>query len=133
MIFGGNNVDFIEIGFMISSDNGVAVCSEIISDGRFGLLSDFGSVFLRIFRCFEIRNGFAWFKGFAMFRCETVFINGGDVNFGAIADVFFKTIVRIFSGEIFHILITSNFGYNRGGGNFADESVGFDTGSDVGF
>jgi len=116
---------------VISGDNSVAMIREIVCYSRFGLLADSGSIFLRFFWSLEIRKGFARFKRFTMLGCEAILIDGGDMGFGAVADVLVKTIVGIFGSEVFHILVTGDFGDDGSGGNLADESVGFDAGSDV--
>lgn len=131
MVFGRDNIDFVKVSFVVPCDNDVALFGEIIRDSGFGLLADFGSVFLSGGGRFEIREGLAGFERFTMLGCETAFIDGGDMSFGAIADVLVKTVVGILGGEVFHILITSDFGDDGSGGDFADESVGFNAGGDV--
>lgn len=48
--------------------------------------------------------------------CEGLFVGGG-----AVADVLFETVARVFLGEINHVVITSDFGDDGGGGDFFDE------------
>ena len=62
-----------------------------------------------------------------MLSSEAVLVNGCDMGFGAVADVFVEAVVWIFGGEIHHIMVTGDFGNDGCGGDFADFIVGFDT------
>lgn len=54
VIFSGDEVDFVEFGFMVMSNNSVTLFFKIISDGQFGLLAGFSGVFVKGFCGFEI-------------------------------------------------------------------------------
>ena len=47
--------------------------------------------------------------------------------------MFVKLVVWIFVGEIYHVVITGDFGDNRGGGDCAKFIIGFNAGRYVGF
>lgn len=57
---------------------------------------------------------------------ETVFVDSLDMGFGAVTDVLIETVFWVFSGELYHVLVASDFGDDGGGGDFADFGVGFD-------
>ena len=96
-------------------------------------MTSFGGVFGRFDRRGEAGKGFARFEGFTMFGCEAVFMNGFDVDFGAVADVFVEAIVWVFSGKINHIVVTGDLGDDGGSRDFTDFRVAFDTGGGVFF
>ena len=56
---------------------------------------------------------------------EAILINGGEMGFGAVADVLFEMIVGIFLGKLYHVMISCDLGDNRGSRDFADEGVCF--------
>lgn len=45
-VFYGDEIDFVEIGFMVSCYNSVTLLLQISSDGLFGLLTDFSGIFM---------------------------------------------------------------------------------------
>lgn len=65
-----------------------------------------------------------------MLGAGSEFEKGGFMSSGAVADVFFKSVARVFFGEVGHIAIAGDFGDNRGGTDFFDEKVGFREESD---
>ena len=91
----------------------------------------FGGVFLGLFRDGESRERFAGLERFAMFFRETVFANCLDVGLGAVTDMLIKTILWVFLGEFYHVLIAGDFGDDGSGGDFANFSVGLNTGGRV--
>ena len=64
---------------------------------------------------------------------EAVLVNGCEMGFGAVADVLVKMIVWVLGGEVDHIVITGDFGDDRGGGDFAYLGIGFDVSGRVFF
>ena len=97
----------------------------------FGFLADASGVFMGFYLGGEAGKRFAGFKRFAMLFCEAVFIDGGNVRFGAIANVLVESILWVFGRKIYHIVVAGNFGDDGGGGDFADFGVGFDAGGGV--
>ena len=47
-----------------------------------------------------------------MFFDETVFVDSLDMGFGAVTDVLIETVFWVFSGELYHVLVASDFGDN---------------------
>ncbi len=90
-----DDVDFIEECLVVSFNNCVIVAFQIIGDGLFGLSADVGGIFAGFCNSLESRKRFTWFERFAMLVGETIFVNGIDVRFGAITNVFFETVIRI--------------------------------------
>ena len=46
VFFGGDNIDFVKMSFVVSSDNSVAVINQVIRDGGLGFFTDISGVFL---------------------------------------------------------------------------------------
>ena len=46
VVFDTDNVDFVEVGFVVLFNDGVAVLLKVISDERFSLFADGGGVFV---------------------------------------------------------------------------------------
>lgn len=133
VVFGADDVDFVEESLMVAGDDGVAVSFEIISDESFGFLADVGGVLLG-FDCWcEAGKGFAWFERFAVLWGEAVFIDSIDVSLGAVADMLVESVFGVFFGEINHIVIAGDFGDNGSGRDFANLIVAFDTSGGVFF
>ena len=81
----------------------------------------------------KAREGFTGLEGFAVLGGEAIFINSGDVGFGAVADMIIETVIWVFGYEVSHVVITGDFGDDRGSGNSFEFCIGFDAGSDVWF
>ena len=96
-----------------------------------GLFADDGGIFLWFRFWGETRKGFAGFEGFAVLGSKAVFVDSFSVSFGAVADVFVEAVVWVFFGKVYHVMVASDFGNDRGGGNFADFGVSFDKGGSV--
>lgn len=79
----------------------------------------------------ETGKGFARFERLAMFGGEAMFVDGGDVSFGAVTDMFVEAVVWVFFGEVHHVVVTSDFGDDGSGGNGFEFAVGFDASGDV--
>ena len=105
----------------------------MVGDSLFGFLADAGGVFMGFYLGDEAGKRFAGFKRFAVLFCEAVFIDGGNVRFGAIANVLVESIFWIFGCKVYHIAVAGNFGDDGSGGNFADFGVGLDDGRGIGF
>ena len=80
----------------------------------------------------ETREGFAGFKGFAMLGGEAVFVDGGEMGFGAVADMLVETVGGVLWREVDHIAVAGDFGDDGGGGDSFKLRVGFDDGGDIG-
>lgn len=128
VVFGADDVDFVEEGFVIAGDDGMAVLFEVISDELFGALAYVGGVLLRLGWCCEAGEGFTGLERLAVFWGEAVLIDSIDVSFGAVADVLVEAIFGVFFGKRYHIIVTGDFGDNGGGGDFANFVVTFDAG-----
>ena len=76
---------------------------------------------------------FAWFEGFAMFGGKTVFVDGLDMGFGAVADVFVEAIVWVLGSKLYHVLVAGDFSDNGGSGDFTDFSIRFYAGRNIVF
>ncbi len=77
-------------------------------------------------------EGFTGFKRFAMFGSETIFVDGGEMGFGTIADMLVETVGGVFWCEVDHIMVTGDFGDDGGGGDSFELCIGFDNGGDIG-
>ena len=60
----------------------------------------------------------------SVFGAGTELGEGGAMLGGAIADVFFETVIGVLLGESDHVLVAGDFGDNGGGGDFFDEVIG---------
>ena len=131
VVFGADDVDFVKIGFVVLFDDGVSVLFEICGNELLGLFANRSGVFARLLFWREAGERFAGFEGFAVFFCQAVLIDSGDVRFGTVADVFIEPIFWVVGSEVYHIVVTSNFSDDGGGGDFADFNIGFDEGGGV--
>ena len=95
------------------------------------MFAGIGGIFAFFGFWLKARKGFAGFEGLAVLPSEAVLVNGCDMGFGAVADVLIEAVLRIFGGEIHHIMVTGDFGDDGCGGDFADFIVGFDTCRDI--
>ena len=132
VVFYTNDVDFVEVGFVVAGDDGVAVIYEIISNERLGLFTFGGGVFVRLGFFCKTGEGLAGFKRFAMFGGEAVFVDGGEMRFGTIADMLVETVGGVFWCKVDHIVVTGDFGDDGGGGDSFKLCIGFDDGGDIG-
>ena len=131
VVFCADNIDFVEESLMVAGDDSMTVLFKIISDELFSVFA-YGSGVLFGFNCrCEAEEGLTGFERFTVFWGETIFINSCDVSFGAVADVLVKSVLGVFIGEVYHIMITGDFGDNGGGGDFAYFIVAFDAGGSV--
>ena len=96
IIFSRDEVDFVEMSFVVVFDDGVTVLGKVVGDGLFGLRALGGGVFGAGGDWLEAREGFAGFERFAVFVGEAVLVDGGSVSFGAIADVLVKMVIGVF-------------------------------------
>ena len=88
----------------------------MVSDDRFGFLAFICGVFIGSeFFGRESGEGFTGFEGFAVLRSEAVFIDGFDVRFGAVADVFVESVFGVLGGELDHVVISCDFGDDGSG------------------
>lgn len=63
-----------------------------------------------------------------MFGGETVLVDCFDMRFGAVADVFIKTVFGKFGGEFNHVVVTGDFGDDGSGRDGFNFGVAFDAG-----
>ena len=77
---------------------------------------------------FKTRKRFTRLEGLAMFGGEAILIDGFDVGFSAVADVVVESVFWVFFGKFNHIVISSDFGDDGGGRDFANFIVAFDAG-----
>ncbi len=57
---------------------------------------------------------------------EAVLIDSFDMSAGAVTDVFIETVVGVFVGKVYHIVVAGDFGDDGSGGDGANFAVGFD-------
>ena len=50
------------------------------------------------------------------------------MSFGAVANMFVKTVFRELVSELYHVIIPSDFGNDGSGGDFTDFIIAFDAG-----
>ena len=81
--------------------------------------------------CGEAGKGFAGFEGFAVFGCEAVLVDGFDMSFGAVADVFIELVFWILGANVYHVVVAGNFSDDGGGGDGLELGIGFDTCGDI--
>lgn len=93
----------------------------MVGDDLLGFTSDFCGVF-------EVDDGL---EAGAVFGAWAVELKGFFVEGGAVADVLVEVVGGVFFCEVFHVVVTGDFGENAGGGDFGDEEVGFDEGGNV--
>ena len=63
-----------------------------------------------------------------MLQSEAILINCFDMSFGAVANMFVKTVFWELVGELYHVIIPSDFGNDGSSGNFTDFIIAFDAG-----
>lgn len=63
-----------------------------------------------------------------MFWGEAILINCFDMSFGAVADMLVKTVFWELVSELYHVIISSDFGNDGSSGNFMDFIIAFDAG-----
>lgn len=63
-----------------------------------------------------------------MLQSEAILINCFDMSFGAVANMFVKTVFRELVSELYHVIISSDFGNDGSGGDFTDFIIAFDAG-----
>lgn len=72
-------------------------------------------------------------EAFPMLRSEAVFLYGPLVSGSAITNMTIKTIIWIEFAKLGHVGVTGDLRDDAGGGNFADEKIGFLQNSDMRF
>ena len=118
-----NKINFAKLSFVVFEEDFVTFGCEKIGDDLFGLGADFGGIFTnrgsrRDFgKAGETANGA---KAETMLRGDAVLLESGEMFFGTIAFVLLERIFGVFFGEINHVVVTSDFGKNGGGGDFFD-------------
>lgn len=98
VIFDGNNIDFIKESFVIFSDDLMTVFDQVFYSGVFTERAKVGGVFDGFFGFNKTRERFAGFKRFTVFWGEPIFIDGFEMRFGSVADVFVELIFWVFGG-----------------------------------
>lgn len=128
---GGDEVDFVKLGFVIAGEEGVAASLEVGSNASFrratsGGGSGGGGSRIKPFGCGFVRHdGSDWAEAATVFGGGAEGAESGTVGGGAVADVFFKAIVGILVGKVNHVLVAGDLGDDAGGGDCFDAEVGF--------
>ena len=68
-----------------------------------------------------------------MFGGEAVFVDSGDVGFGAVANVLIESVFWIVGGEVYHVAVTGDFSNDGSGRNFFELGISFYVSGDVVF
>lgn len=130
-----DKVDFVEFGLVIFGDELMPERDKVVSDDSFGMVTigmSGGGAERRWKRRMWGRESSSLFGEKFGDGAKTTAMLGGNsmvkecfaVFDGAVADVRFKTMMRIIIFKTRHVLITSNFGDDARGGDLFDEKIG---------